>query len=54
MSTRIYGDDMSKAKVTISLDEKKWTEFRIKCLRLKRTASAMIEEFIDNYNKNKK
>jgi len=42
-----------KAKVTISLDEKVWTDFRIRCLREKKTASEIIEDFISGYNKKK-
>ena len=42
---------MAKSKVTLSIDDKKWTDFRIKCLREKRTASELVEEFIDSYTK---
>ena len=39
----------NKSKVTLSLDEKTWTNFRIKCLRKKKTASELIEEFMRDY-----
>lgn len=51
MSIRIEGDGMTKVKVTLSLDDKKWTDFRVKCLREKRTASEIIEEMIANHLK---
>ena len=45
---------MVKTKVTISLDGKKWTDFRIACLRDKITASELIEQFIDKFLKKEK
>jgi hypothetical protein len=48
-----YGGFVGKVKVTISLDENKWTKFRIECLKNKKSASEVIEEMIGSHTKNK-
>ena len=52
-SIRIEGGMMVKAKVTLSIDSKKWTDFRIKCLREKKIASEVIEQCIEEQLKKK-
>lgn len=39
------GESM-KTKVTITLDKKKWTRFRIKCIKEGVSASSKIEKMI--------
>ena len=37
---------MPRVKVTLSIDEKVWMDFRIKCLRQKKIASDVVEKFM--------
>ena len=38
-------------KISLNLNEDLWHKFRIKCLKEKKTATDVIEEFISDYVK---